>query len=587
MPRALWQDPYAAQTIDLLQEPARARAAAVQKIAEAQARAAEIAGNANANAQLVGGNAAAGAQIAGGNAWAGAIDNTARAIASIPGQIQQARAQSQADQLAKLQIAQRQQQMDASQRLASGQSTLAGAMMTSADPSMQPQGPDLSTPNGVVPQTPNFLKPDENGVHTWDIEGISKYMAVKGFGDLNPTFIKDVDGLNQAMRQESAARTATLRNIADMSYRSGNNPDIANKLVDTLKANNFYPPDALEHIRGTIGTPQFDQLVDGLRTPDKPITVAKDAILTTEERAAKGLPPLVTNTQPEKPTEASLALEAAGGNQTAAAAMNILKPQAPKPLQEQLLEAVTKGDKATIDRISTTLQTEARARQDPAAAAAALAMKNLSTQEAQARLDHLREQNQPLDVSADVRTTMSGAKYVDLSQYSGNERNKARQAAAAVGAVPVSKEQADALTSVDEARADQHAIMDQIQSLLPTGAAARPAAYVNTKLSKLFQTNDQIAAFGTMQSAAIKTMRALAGAKGLRMSSQLIDRSVQNDIPQLTDTLGVAQQKLKNIEMLLSNVEKPIVVMDRSVMQPPTPPAAPALTPGLQGLLDR
>lgn len=37
MSRALWQDPYAGATIESLQDPARARAAAVQAIANARA----------------------------------------------------------------------------------------------------------------------------------------------------------------------------------------------------------------------------------------------------------------------------------------------------------------------------------------------------------------------------------------------------------------------------------------------------------------------------------------------------------------------------------------------------------------------
>lgn len=283
MPRALWEDPYAAQTINLLQEPARARAAAVAKIGEAQARAAEIAGQAQANAQ-----------IQSGNAWSGAINNAAGAIASVPGQIEAARARSQQDALRQLQLSQ-------AQRLDAGQRTMAGAMQTSADPSMQPQGPDQNTANGVVPQTPSFLKPDENGVHTWDIEGISKYMASKGFGDLNPTFMKDVGGLNDALRQESTARTATLRNVADIYLRSNKNAEIANKLVDTLQANKFYSDDALARVRSQIGTPQFDQMAEALATPEKVIEVAKGGIATTQRRAEQNLPPLVTNAEPDKP----------------------------------------------------------------------------------------------------------------------------------------------------------------------------------------------------------------------------------------------------------------------------------------------
>lgn len=121
MPRPLWQDPYAAQSIGLLQDPARARAAAVEKIGEVQARAAEVSGNANANAQ-----------IQGGNAWAGAINNIGQTVAAIPGQIQQAQQQSRVDAMQKLQLAQHQQQFDASQRLQDARQTI-GALMQDPD----------------------------------------------------------------------------------------------------------------------------------------------------------------------------------------------------------------------------------------------------------------------------------------------------------------------------------------------------------------------------------------------------------------------------------------------------------------------
>lgn len=416
--RALWTDPYAAQTIDLLQEPARARAAAVAKIGEAQARAAEVAGQAQANAQ-----------IQSGNAWSGAINNTAGAIASVPGQIEAARARSQQDALRQLQLSQ-------AQRLDAGQRTMAGAMQTSVDPSMQPQGPDQNAANGVVPQTPSFLKPDENGVHTWDIEGISKYMASKGFGDLNPTFMKDVGGLNDAVRQESAARTATLRNMADISYRSNNNPEIANKLVDTLEANHFYAPDGIAKIRAMIGTPQFEQVVDGLRTPDKPITVAKDAILTTEERAAKGLPPLLSNVQPEKPTEASIALDAAKGNP--ADAMKLLKPGPQQPVSkpgtvEDWVErarrlaiqqnggvALTDAQMQSVD--TKALQSFKETNADPELRAAALAQRNISQLLAQSQLNQTPTKEQAASVADDlVNHRIAPEQLVSLFSTRGKE----------------------------------------------------------------------------------------------------------------------------------------------------------------------
>ncbi len=121
MPRPLWQDPYASQAIDLLQEPSRARAEAVRQIGNANARAAENAGNANANAQ-----------IQSGNAWAGAAQQIGGAVAAIPGQIQQAQAQSRAEAMQKLQLAQAQRQNSSAERLEETRRNIGALMQDSS-----------------------------------------------------------------------------------------------------------------------------------------------------------------------------------------------------------------------------------------------------------------------------------------------------------------------------------------------------------------------------------------------------------------------------------------------------------------------
>jgi hypothetical protein len=126
MPRALWQDPYAAESLALLQDPARARAAAVEKIGEAQARAAEIAGQATAAAQLQGGNAQAAAQQQGGQAWGRAAENIGQTVSSIPSQIQQARELSNRNAMEKLQLAAAQRQDTTAQRLDEMNRNIAG-----------------------------------------------------------------------------------------------------------------------------------------------------------------------------------------------------------------------------------------------------------------------------------------------------------------------------------------------------------------------------------------------------------------------------------------------------------------------------
>jgi hypothetical protein len=275
--------------------------------------------------------------------------------------------------------------------------------------------------------------------------------------------------------------------------------------------------------------------------------------------------------------------------------MSLLKPPPPpRPIDEQLLEAVTKGDRQAINNISTAMRTSALARQDPAAAALALQLKNLSVNEAQARLDKLREDAKPLDITPNIQTTVTGKQYLDGSTYTGSAHEKAVAAAGAAGVPIVNKEQADALSQVDNARANQRDILSQIESVVPESAAGRPGAWISKKLADVFQTDDQKAAFGSWRTAAINTLRATAGAKGLRINQAEISQAIENDIPKLTDTLGVARQKVANITTLLNNVENSIVVRNRAVAPaaPPTggtpaAPAAPGLSPGLQGLMNR
>jgi hypothetical protein len=292
--------------------------------------------------------------------------------------------------------------------------------------------------------------------------------------------------------------------------------------------------------------------------------------------------------KPKPPTEAELALNAAKGDPDAAKAMGFLKPQTPRPIEEQLLEAVVKGDQRTINNISTTMRTSAIAKQDPAAAALALELKNLSKQEAQARLDKLREDAKPLDITPNIQTTTTGKSYLDGSTYTGAAHEKAVTAAGVAGVPIINKEQAGALQEVDNARANQRAILSQIESILPESASGRPGAWINKRMADIFQTNEQIAAFGSWRTAAINTLRATAGSKGLRINQAEIAQAIENDIPKLTDTVGVARQKVANITTLLDNVENSIVVRNRSVpVQPAGPPQPATVPPNVQGLLNR
>lgn len=176
--------------------------------------------------------------------------------------------------------------------------------------------------------------------------------------------------------------------------------------------------------------------------------------------------------------------------------------------------------------------------------------------------------NAPLDISPDIQTTRSGAKYLDLSQYSPSEREKAHQAANAQGVRVLSKEDSSTLSEIDKVSSNQDDILSQITSKLPKDAAGRVIGGTANKLSQFFQTDDDLAAFMTWRGTAIATLRALAGSKGLRLNQAEINMAIQNDIPQVTDTVGVAQKKISNIKKALGNAENAITQRDRSAPAP-------------------
>lgn len=537
------------------------------------------------------GNAAANAALQSGNAWSGAIQGVGHAIGALPEQIQSAQRAQTVDQLSKIKLADAQRQQQAEQ---------AQAELLQNDAPLPP---------GVEgPQRPTMT--DENGL--LDVPKAMAAYAARGFGDHVADFGKAAELQNDAIKNYRATQTQL---------------DTQKKIVAGTAAHGV-----LTLMQGGIPIDQaFDQashlaVTDGVFSPADVATLKdrivalppeqQQAALETLRNNAARLGPKKTvgkdqiehdmfdrvtasNIIPEKPTEAMIALDLSSPDPVKRAAaekaMAALKPAPPpRPIEEQLLEAIAKGDTTKASQITQTLKTAAEARRDPAAASMARELGGLRADEARARLDALQKKNEPVDITPDVQTTTAGRSYVDLSTYTGDARNRARDAANAAGAVPVSKEQAGALQQIDNARANQRDINNQIKDLLPTTPGGRGAAAVAVPLQKLFQSNDQIGAFNSWRTAAIQTLRATAGSQGLRINEAEIAQAVANDIPQLTDTVGTAQQKLKNIDTMLENAERSILVRDRSTATPavgaPTSSgvvAPPALTPGLQRLSER
>jgi hypothetical protein len=250
------------------------------------------------------------------------------------------------------------------------------------------------------------------------------------------------------------------------------------------------------------------------------------------------------------------------------ATLDLLKPpKNPPSMQEQLLEAMSNGDTARANQITAAIQADAKAKRDPDAAAQAMAMRNLTQEMAKERLDTLRQKNAPLDISGSINTTMSGRPYIDVSEWQTPEdRAKAQKAAVAQGITPVNKDVAGMLSDLDTARQNQQTMLGLVESKLPKDAAGRLLKGPANTIEKLAQSDPELGAMGTFRNAAIQSMRAVAGSKGLRINQAEVQLAIDNDIPKPTDTLDTARNKLTNLAAFMENIEKAHLVRDRSAM---------------------
>lgn len=358
--------------------------------------------------------------------------------------------------------------------------------------------------------------------------------------------------------------------------------------LEVLKANPDDPLHARDTALATIARASADRAILPEQSRALSMELARATPAQIRDVLTMAVPPEMRGKLEKESAETAKAKAEADKQTAEAANLRAFGRTTPGTPEEQYLHAITTGDQPTADRILKTIQDTANAKRDPGMQTLAKELGGLRADEARQRLEGLREKNKPIDIAPDVQTTGSGRQYVDLSLYAGDHRDKARTAAGASGVIPVSKEQANALQEIDNARLNQTSILNQISDLLPQSVVGRGAAAVTVPLEKLFQTNEQIAAFNSWRTAAIQTLRATAGSKGLRINQAEIAQAIENDIPRLTDTVATARQKVKNISTMLENAEQSILVRDRHVVPSDVGPSTPPqLTPGLQGLLNR
>lgn len=167
------------------------------------------------------------------------------------------------------------------------------------------------------------------------------------------------------------------------------------------------------------------------------------------------------------------------------------------------------------------------------------------------------------DIKDITRTTGSGIQYINAEDVPGDQGKFIRQQASKAGIPVVDKDVHSTLTDIDTARENMKYMLNTVSNKLASGAASRLYTAPENTIERLAQTDPELAAIGTYRNAAIQTMRAVAGSKGLRINQSEINMAIDNDIPKPTDTLPVAQQRLKNLNTFLSNAEKAHLTLNR------------------------
>jgi hypothetical protein len=157
-----------------------------------------------------------------------------------------------------------------------------------------------------------------------------------------------------------------------------------------------------------------------------------------------------------------------------------------------------------------------------------------------------------------TRTTSTGERYIDATGLTQAQYGILVQRAPK-GLPVLDRPRAEAIQEIETSRRNSADILAQVQALLPRDASGRTVDAPGNTLARIFQTQDQLAAFNSWRAAAIQQLRAMAGSKGLRINQAEVRLAVENDIPKITDTIGTARQKLANVQRMLANQESAIL----------------------------
>lgn len=305
-----------------------------------------------------------------GQIWGGAIDRSGQQIAAIPGQIAQTKEQEALASLRQSEIDKNTADAQARQRALRGQQLL-----------------------GTLTQQYSTVEPT-TGIPQINHEAIAGDLTKAGYGDEAQKYLQGAASTAESLDKINMAKRATNAAIGESvgkAANAANGPDDFMNRLDHLAIGGAIPADVRQQFAAEVqqaGSAVWDDVkkkyVDWADSVAKPIDVKEGESLVSGVSHT----PIVTGA-PKEPTVAGLEdrflqlgvrkkqgqslapADQAWYDAYATEKASTAPPKTPAPLDEQLLQAITKGDSATANTITTTMRAAAQAKGDPAAIAAA------------------------------------------------------------------------------------------------------------------------------------------------------------------------------------------------------------------------
>lgn len=194
------------------------------------------------------------------------------------------------------------------------------------------------------------------------------------------------------------------------------------------------------------------------------------------------------------------------------------------------------------------------------------------------------------EVAAFSKTLPSynGQSYITTTQlagYTAKQKSVLTQAAAAAGTPVLTPANQSSLESTSAAKdtlgqfSDFLATGDNGQSVLPQNWTDQPAQYANVKLNSILSTNGQLSAFNSWLAQVPTLLSALKGPGTGGAGSARLFATIGNMLPNDTDTLGQATDKINTINKILDSNASAILGTNSSQDNSNSPQSSTAPTP--------